>query len=1528
MPKVRVLSLALLVCALIWLRLAPSDLSPPAPDLGDNAASLRQVSQTPRAAAASSSAGSPPGNSAASPVSPEQIAAAIARREHLLSLLDHDPARALAESIGFAEYAALPDALRPYYEEPFAALAALDVIPLCHGAPEAAGSSLLTLRHEGRTYSAVATGARVTASSRSERPLHGFLLGERALVADTPLAILTPADAARFTHLPLGQPDSSRDFSTGAPLGTEPVVALAGDRRLLFNDLAGATSFNERLAELDSRPGPRGGSALALALPYSADPSLGFDWAAAEAAVSTAASTWTETPKAVFFIRADFSDAPGTLSQASLANLLNTGAASSISQMSYGKTTINAAVSSTFIRLPQASSTYLDDSHLLYDHALARYRELHGAASLDAYDIIGVQFPSIGMGYAGLATIGGSRHWLQGNPSVTTIVHEFGHNYGIGHAHFWQTNDGSVVGSGTLIEYGDIFDIMGSGAAPEAHFHQQAKAALNWLEPARWADANTSGSGTYRLHRFDHAGTTGPLRGLRAVKDPSATPSQVGYYWVGYRAGIPDNAFLPHGAYVLWERPGSNNASLLDLTPGSAAGRADAALPLGFTYSDPAAGVHFTPLATGGSGADAWLDLRVELGSFPGNQAPSATFSPTLTVAARSSNQFTVVASDPDGDPLAYGWDFGDGSPALNSATRTHSWTVGGTYQVAVSVSDRKGGVTTRSATIQVTDPLLDWSASTVVASRTLRTVAHLRGRHLIGGNNHLYSSLDRATWTETPLGINYHANAFAADANAFVAVGRDYDFSISSWIGVIHRSLDGRLWQRVSLPTTVPELRSVAADGAGIMVAVGHGGTILRSADSGATWTSIPAPGASTPDLRSVARGGGLFMAVGARSVFTSPDGIVWTDRSDSVLLDSWHDFRAVHHHDGAWYAGGWYSGIHRSADGGQSWTRAAISGSADHTVEGIAAGGGVLLASVTRHQGGTNAATLLVSTAGHAWTAAPGAAPFPATSSLAYADGAFLSATGSDGQLRRSGAFFPGNLPPAAQSPRSVAQTDARQLLAFHGIATDGDGDALRHLWDFGDGSAYKEGAAVSHTFNAGGVFTVKLHVSDGRGGLVTTQRAITVAEPLAAWTQRGSGTTADLFGVARAPSGRLVAIGAGSGGTGGGTYRVSDDHGATWTAGGAVGQNVYFEDIHHAAGLFVAVGFDYDFAAPAGWRGIIHTSPDGLAWTRRLFTGAPLRGIAYGGGVFVAVGADGVIRRSTDAITWTTSSSGTANDLNSVAYGDGIFLAAGAAPNLTAGTVLTSPDGLTWTNRSAGLGTGQGLTAAAYLGDRFLVSGFFARIRHSTDGGQSFTTTLTTNPRAAGFARINGLYLAVGRDQDNGNVAQNLVSFDGARWTALTTPAFAERRAVIAVGDTFLTVGNGGQIWQSAPVPASPRGFDNWQAARFAGQPAALALPHADADGDGASNLAEYLAGTDPLSPAQRPSLLAEMLAGELTLTVPRGPGAGDVRVRFETSTDLSTWTEAGVIIVDTPEESVGSVPLGSPRRFLRARLELAE
>jgi hypothetical protein len=66
-----------------------------------------------------------------------------------------------------------------------------------------------------------------------------------------------------------------------------------------------------------------------------------------------------------------------------------------------------------------------------------------------------------------------------------------------------------------------------------------------------------------------------------------------------------------------------------------------------------------------------------------------------------------------------------------------------------------------------------------------------------------------------------------------------------------------------------------------------------------------------------------------------------------------------------------------------------------------------------------------------------------------------------------------------------------------------------------------------------------------------------------------------------------------------------------------------------------------------------------------------GKDLNAVAYGNGLFVAVGYGGTILTSPDGAGWTARTSGTSNALLGVAYGNGKFVAVGQY-----GIILTSP------------------------------------------------------------------------------------------------------------------------------------------------------------------------------------------------------------------------------------------------------------
>jgi hypothetical protein len=180
-------------------------------------------------------------------------------------------------------------------------------------------------------------------------------------------------------------------------------------------------------------------------------------------------------------------------------------------------------------------------------------------------------------------------------------------------------------------------------------------------------------------------------------------------------------------------------------------------------------------------------------------------------------------------------------------------------------------------------------------------------------------------------------------------------------------------------------------------------------------------------------------------------------------------------------------------------------------------------------------------------------------------------------------------------------------------------------------------------------------------------------------------------------------------------------------------------------------------------------VMTSPDGITWTSRTSaTDNTWRSVTYGNGLFVAVSSFGTGNRvmtSPDGITWTSRTSAADNSWYSVTYGidpttgNGRFVAVAcgvnsSACNTTIGSrVMTSENGLTWTNRTAdAVRQWQSVTYAA---------GLFVAV---ADGGNSSGSRVMTSP-------------------------------DGLTWTTRTTPADNAWQSVTYGDGRFVAVASSG-------------------------------------------------------------------------------------------------------------------------------------
>jgi hypothetical protein len=219
--------------------------------------------------------------------------------------------------------------------------------------------------------------------------------------------------------------------------------------------------------------------------------------------------------------------------------------------------------------------------------------------------------------------------------------------------------------------------------------------------------------------------------------------------------------------------------------------------------------------------------------------------------------------------------------------------------------------------------------------------------------------------------------------------------------------------------------------------------------------------------------------------------------------------------------------------------------------------------------------------------------------------------------------------------------------------------------------------------------------------------------------------------------------------AGGESNSSFATSSDA-LTWTNRGESDRR-YLRDVYgliFVNGRFIGVGYDSDWYTPGDVRrwGWIFTSLDGNYFnndqTYKRFTATPFRGIAFGGGVYVAVGDGGKIFTSTNAVDWTNRISGTVANLRAVTYTGSRFLAGGDAA-----TLLTSIDGAAWSPAAppsfdiTGLASGDGAVAAVGT------SGGAGRLHASTDGLSWPGSALQYAQPLNGVAFVSAHFMAVG-------------------------------------------------------------------------------------------------------------------------------------------------------------------------------------
>jgi hypothetical protein len=212
-------------------------------------------------------------------------------------------------------------------------------------------------------------------------------------------------------------------------------------------------------------------------------------------------------------------------------------------------------------------------------------------------------------------------------------------------------------------------------------------------------------------------------------------------------------------------------------------------------------------------------------------------------------------------------------------------------------------------------------------------------------------------------------------------------------------------------------------------------------------------------------------------------------------------------------------------------------------------------------------------------------------------------------------------------------------------------------------------------------------------------------------------------------------------------------------------------------------IALRFDhlYDVAfgngrlVATGANGAIQTSSDhGITWVHHDTDPTVwLERLVWNGSLFVAVGGSTILT-SPDGVTWTRRDTSGAGDptLHDVFWTGTQLMAVGTAysdAENSVGVVLYSADGVTWTRRD--ISASSSIETIAWSGQLFVATGYdsarAALVFTSADGVTWTRRSLSHNLEIYDTTWGNGLFVAVGYSSDNDQLSI-LTSVNGVTWT----------------------------------------------------------------------------------------------------------------------------------------------------------------
>lgn len=660
----------------------------------------------------------------------EGLSLARERREALLAMIQNQEIPDEALFVRPVDRQNLPASILDILEKPVSAVGEIRswavLGEICDHGANAACQHKRGLEIElpnGATYALVGKRIPPVLEAHGKLPVRGYALGSTLVMAEHPLRLLDRGEV-----IPPGAVVQSAGNHAGSQSPATAKVA--------------AGQVSPKIAEI-------GGQFVSFASEETFNNyRLAYSYEGWGGTGSAAASTFSNVPRAanndqvgrfrVLYLSVSYSDEPWAHVTETEAEQNCRLAQQAWNEFSYGKMKAEFVVAPHIVLPFTKGATTAGKGEASY---LSYWARIEACKHGYDYREFNTSYIVVARWGGGIAAIGGD--WaVNWNPSVGLILHEGGHNLGLNHSDA-QGAPGRLPYRGHADnEAGSPFDYMGSNylGASWAHYHVQHKLQLNWLHESHVIRATTDGD--FRIHAMDQPRLEdGKHYGLLVRKDDNSE------YVLEHRA---NSLSLARQTPVLYTLKSAYISYLLDTTYKSYNDRydldfRDAGLTPGRTYSDFESDFHFTVVSENDT-VPASVDIAFRRGPFPGNEAPMVSLAASsLQVNPSDAVTFSANATDPNGDRLAYHWDFGDRSwqpdrvNPPNAAQCTKSFNAVGQVTAMLTVSDMKGGITRRHVMIEVGSP-----TQRAITGRILEGDRPVVGARIaVSGSNRYYAFTD-----------------------------------------------------------------------------------------------------------------------------------------------------------------------------------------------------------------------------------------------------------------------------------------------------------------------------------------------------------------------------------------------------------------------------------------------------------------------------------------------------------------------------------------------------------------------------------------------------------------------------------------------------------------------------------------------------------------------------------------------------------------------------------------------------------------